>query len=493
MECEGGELEIVARGRRGMKHWLSGHRLLCAAMALVFHSATFSAAPVNSGNSSQPSASTPAALAQKTSVVGASGPLPQTARENVVTRTLQQGSQALVQAHLAAIAEQPIDATLYAENSVRLLIDGPSTFEAMFNAISNAKRSIVLESYIIEDAAISRKLAALLTAKRAAGLEVAVIYDAVGSFGTDQNFFDSLTAAKVMVCAFNPVNPLKRLGTWGVSHRDHRKILVVDQVIGFTGGINVSDNYSSGSMSRKRSPEASTENEKGWRDTQIEIHGPAARALDELVRNTWQQQECRGELQKTGPDKPAKVRAAGTQLISIVPASPKDEVSRIYTLLLTSIQAAQRSVYLTMAYFSPGEEMIDALCLASERGVEVKLILPSKSDFSPVWHAGRSYYTRLLEAGIEIHELQDTVLHAKTAVIDGVVSTVGSSNLDWRSFSGNNEVNAFVIGDDFGGTMTSMFTKDLAASEEIKLREWAERPLLQRTKEMLARLFERLL
>ncbi|HSD39022.1 MAG TPA: phospholipase D-like domain-containing protein [Rhodocyclaceae bacterium] len=365
----------------------------------------------------------------------------------------------------------------------------------MLSAIANAKRSIVLESYIIEDAEISRKLATLLAAKRAAGVEVAVIYDAVGSLGTDQTFFDSLRAAQVMVCAFNPVNPLKRLGSWGVRHRDHRKILVVDQVVGFTGGINMSDVYSSGSMSRQRSRKAGpeNENENGWRDTQIEIHGPAARALDHLVRSTWQQQACQGALQKNGSDKPVKVQAAGTQLISIVPAAPKDEESRIYTLLLTSIRAAQRSVYLTMAYFSPGEEMIDALCQASERGVEVKLILPSKSDFSPVWHAGRSYYTRLLEAGIEIHELQDTVLHAKTAVIDGVVSTVGSSNLDWRSFSENNEVNAFVIGDDFGGTMTSMFKKDLAASEEIALKDWAERPLLQRTKETLARLFERLL
>jgi cardiolipin synthase A/B len=408
---------------------------------------------------------------------------------------VQQGRQDLARRHLAAIAAHADGATLYSENSAHLLIDGPATFDAMLHAIATARHSIVLESYIIEDAAISKKLAAVLSAKRAAGVEVAVIYDSIGSFGTDQVFFDSLRAAQVMVCAFNPVNPLKRPGSWGISHRDHRKILVVDQTVGFTGGINMSDVYSSGSMSRQRSrkPDTEKENENGWRDTQIEIHGPAARALDDLVRNTWQQQKCQGELKKNGPDKLVKMQAAGSQLISIVPASPKDEQSRIYALLLTSIRAAQRNVYLTMAYFSPGEEMIDALCQASQRGVDVKLILPSKSDFSPVWHAGRSYYTRLLEAGIEIHELQDTVLHAKTAVIDGVVSTVGSSNLDWRSFSENNEVNAFVIGDDFGGTMNAMFAKDLAVSQEISRQDWAERPLLQKTKETLARLFERLL
>jgi cardiolipin synthase len=179
-------------------------------------------------------------------------------------------------------------------------------------------------------------------------------------------------------------------------------------------------------------------------------------------------------------------------MVRIVASSPDDDASRIYAMLLTAIDASQRSVYMTMAYFAPGEEMIDALCDAAGRGVDVQLVLPSKSDFSPVLHAGRSYYQRLLEAGVKIYELQDAVLHAKTAVIDGVVSTVGSSNLDWRSFTSNDEVNAVVFGEDFGDAMTRMFRQDQANSRRVTPEAWAERPLLQRTKETFARLLERL-
>jgi cardiolipin synthase len=143
-----------------------------------------------------------------------------------------------------------------------------------------------------------------------------------------------------------------------------------------------------------------------------------------------------------------------------------------------------------MAYFAPGRDMIDARCEAAERGVDVQLVLPSVSDFTPVLHAGRSYYERLLRSGVKLYELQDAVLHAKTAVIDGVVSTVGSSNMDWRSFVGNNEVNAVIIGEDFGDSMTRMFRRDLEASEKITLEQWARRSPLQRAKETLARLFE---
>jgi len=178
-------------------------------------------------------------------------------------------------------------------------------------------------------------------------------------------------------------------------------------------------------------------------------------------------------------------------VVRIVPSSPGQGGDRIYTLLLTAIDASQRSVYLTMAYFAPGQDMIDALCDAARRGVDVQLVLPSVSDFSPVLHAGRSHYQRLLDAGVQLHELQDAVLHAKTAVVDGVLSTVGSSNMDWRSFASNSEVNAVVLGEDFGDAMGRMFRQDVAASTTISAAAWAQRPLLQRARQGLARLFER--
>ncbi|TXD67007.1 cardiolipin synthase B, partial [Mitsuaria sp. TWR114] len=214
---------------------------------------------------------------------------------------------------------------------------------------------------------------------------------------------------------------------------------------------------------------------------------PATRALHTMFREVWAQQQCQGTV--TAIEPPAGP-PPGRQLMRVIPSTPQDTENRIYTLLLGSIRAAQRSVYLTMAYFAPGQDMVDALCQAADRGVDVQLILPSRSDFSPVMHAGRSHYERLLKSGVRIHELQEAVLHAKTAVIDGVVSTVGSSNMDWRSFVYNNEVNAVVLGEDFGDAMTRMFERDRAASQAIDLRRWQDRGVWQRGKEFFSRMFE---
>ncbi|MCK7494317.1 MAG: phospholipase D-like domain-containing protein [Comamonadaceae bacterium] len=288
----------------------------------------------------------------------------------------------------------------------------------MFAAIERARHSVLLESYIVEDAALAQRLADLLARKRAEGVAVAMIYDAVGSIGTRREFFDGLRADGDLVCEFNPVNPAATRGYWKITHRNHRKVLVVDREIGFTGGINISSVYSSGSFGARggaRDPDT------GWRDTQIELQGPAAAALEDMLRATWERQRCPGTLA------PPPVRAlpvaapAGPHLVRIVPSGPEEPYSRLYTLLLAAIDAAERSVHLTMAYFAPSGEMIEALTDAARRGVDVQMVLPSRSDFRPVLHAGRSHYGDLLEAGVQIHELQDAVLHAKTAVIDGVV------------------------------------------------------------------------
>ena len=428
-------------------------------------------------------------VAQEMEVIGHRGRLSAPERERLLARIAAQGNASLVQRHLLAMSAFG-EVDLYAGNAARLLIDGPQTFAAMFGAIEKARSTVLLESYIIEDAAIAQRLAALLARKAAEGVRIAVLYDAVGSIGTDKAYFDSLRRAGISVCAFNPLNPVKagRTGYWDITHRDHRKILSVDRLVAYTGGINISAVYSSGSFGRRIEDEKQVAKD-GWRDTQIELRGPAAIALDELVRHAWLQQRCHDPMPP--PPAPRAAGPAGPHVVRIVPSSPDDPYNRIYAMLLTAIDAAQRSVHLTMAYFAPGAEMVDALCDAARRRVAVRLVLPSVSDFSPVLHAGRSYYDRLLGCGIQLFELQDAVLHSKTAVIDGVVSTVGSSNLDWRSFVGNNEVNAVVIGDDFGDAMERMFQRDLEASEPVTAESWARRPLLQRAKQVLARLFER--
>lgn len=432
------------------------------------------------------------AIASQVQVRGARGRLPPAERSRLLARIAGQGSADLLKRHLAvmAAADAAVDGDtplLFAQNGVQLLIDGPRAFAAMFAAIESARHSVLLQSYIVEDTAIAQRLAALLARKRAEGVQVALLYDDLGSFGTDAGFFDGLKQAGVAVCALHPVSPLKRPGWWSVTERDHRKILVVDRQTGFTGGINISAVYSSGSFGRGgRPPSADT----GWRDTQVQVRGPAAVAMDDLVRATWATQGCGGALALPGALPTVTAQVAGSAVVRLIPAHPDEPVNRIYTLLLDAIDASQRSVHLTMAYFAPGRDMVDALCDAAQRGVDVQLVLPARSDFAPVLHVGRSYYDRMLAAGVQVHELQDAVLHAKTAVIDGVVSTVGSSNMDWRSFVGNAELNAVVFGEDFGDAMQRMFAQDVAASTPITLAAWRERPLWQRTRETLARWFE---
>ena len=429
------------------------------------------------------------AVAAQLQVSGQRGRLSRPEREQLLARLGREGSASLLTRQLAAMtaADSP---QLYAGNNATLLIDGPATFAAMSAAIEQARSSVLIQSYIIEDSSVARQLAELLLKKRAQGVPVLLLYDAVGSIKTTQAFFDSLHAAGVPTCAINPVNPLLRPGYWNITERDHRKIVTVDRQIGFTGGINISGAYASGSFGRGGRARANPD--LGWRDTQVRLQGPAVAALDDLVRQTWQEQGCQGDLPALpAAQAGAAAAAAGPSVVRVIPASPGEPVNRIYTMLLTAIDAAQRSVHLTMAYFAPGAEMVDALCDAAERGVDVQLVLPAQSDFGPVLHAGRSYYSRLLGAGVKIHELKDATLHAKTAVVDGVLSTVGSSNMDWRSFTSNSEANAVVFGEDFGDAMTRMFRTDVANASTISPAAWQARPVWQQGKEWLARWLER--
>lgn len=487
----------------GMAALLLGGLGGCAAGTLVARDA-----PAEQAATSSPRAAT---VAQGIEVHARQRRLTAAERSQLITQLDAQAQAGDLLRHLAA--QQPNGLQdLYAGGEADLLIDGPATFKAMFAAIERARHTVLLESYIVEDAGIALRLATLLKRKRAQGVQVAMIYDDVGSFGTAASYFQALRDNGVPTCAFNPLVPKRRMAYWSLAHRDHRKILVVDGEVAFTGGINISAVYRSGSFSRPKgkaaaAPASSTDQaapsessehlrQNGWRDTQVRLTGAAAQALDTLVRDTWQHQGCLPAL----PDPPAPntttkvtvTTAAHSPLVAVLPSSPLDPFNRIYATLLTAIDVSRRSVWFTMAYFAPTADMIDALSDAARRGVDVRLILPSQSDFSPVLHAGRSHYTTLLDAGVQLCELQGAVLHAKTVVIDGVLSSVGSSNLDWRSFAGNNEVNALVFGEDFALRMQAMFESDLRACAPVTLTAWRQRPVWQRAKEAAAGLLERL-
>ncbi len=384
--------------------------------------------------------------------------------------------------------EQAInDNPLVLGNKVTLLQDGPATYAAMFAAISGAQDHINMESYIFEDDAMGQAFAQELLKKQRQGVQVNLIYDGIGSINTPKLFFDDLAAAGVAVLEFNPVNPLEsRGGAWLINNRDHRKLLIVDGRTAFIGGINISSVYSSGSIIR-HAPKPS-EGDGAWRDTDLQIDGPVVADFQKLFMQTWDKQHGKTLMPKNYTP---VLAAVGKDIVRAIGGTPDDPFSLVYLTLISAISNAEKQVFLTNAYFVPDPQLLQALIDAVARGVDVRLILPSYSDSSLVFYAGRAQYARLLAGGVHIYERQGALLHAKTAMIDGVWSTVGSSNLDWRSFMDNDEVNAVILGRDFAAQMTAMFALDQAASLPIDPKTWADRPLQFKLKEWLARLWER--
>ena len=383
--------------------------------------------------------------------------------------------------------EQAInDSPLTLGNKATLLQDGPSTYRAMFTAIGQAQDHINLESYIIEDDAVGQEFSELLLAQQRRGVQVNLIYDSVGGFNTPRLFFDRLTQAGVAVLEFNPVNPLAARGPWLINNRDHRKLLIVDGRTAFLGGINISSVYSSGSIIRRASKAPVTSS--SWRDTDLQIEGPVVAEFQKLFLQTWDKQH--GQPLAVKNYFPPLVRA-GNDIIRTIGSTPDDPYSLIYLTLLSAIGNAEKQVFLTNAYFVPDPQLLKALTDAAARGVDVRLVLPSHSDSSLVFHAGRAHYGGLLAAGVHIYERKGAFLHAKTAVIDGVWSTVGSTNLDWRSFMDNDEVNAVLLGRDFATQMTTVFARDMAASQAIEPLTWPQRPLHFKLREWLAQLLAR--
>lgn len=383
--------------------------------------------------------------------------------------------------------EQAInDSPLTLGNKATLLQNGPATYLAMFAAMRRAQDHINLESYIIEDDAVGREFAEVLLAQQRRGVQVNLIYDSVGGINTPPAFFERLTQAGVAVLEFNPVNPLAARGPWMINNRDHRKLLIVDGRTAFIGGINISSVYSSGSIIRRSSKHKP--NGAEWRDTDVQIEGPVVVEFQKLFMQTWEKQH--GKTLASKQYFPV-LTAVGKDIVRTIGSTPDDPFSLIYLTLMSAIGNAEKQVYLTNAYFVPDPQLLKALLDAAARGVDVRLILPSYTDSAVVFHAGRAHYTKLLTGGVRIYERSGALLHSKTAVIDGVWSTVGSTNLDWRSFMDNDEINAVILGRDFAAQMTTMFNQDMAASQAIELRTWEQRPLQFKVKELLARLWER--
>lgn len=413
---------------------------------------------------------------------GTHGPLSAAQSKAILDRLRSHGQETDIFSRHLALEEAIVGSPLTTGNEVLLLQDGPSTYQAMLAAILAARDHINMETYILDDDEVGQRFAQALIDKQQQGVQVHLIRDSVGTIGTPAAFFQRLSDSGIKVLEFNPINPASARKEWALNQRDHRKLLIVDGHTAFLGGINISSVYSGGSFSqasRVRPGGAAT-----WRDTDLQLRGPVVAELQKLFLATWAAQN--GEVLAPKNYFP-KSESAGRQVVRAIGSSPEESYSLIYATLLSAIGSAETSVHLTNAYFVPDPQLLAALEDAAGRGVDVKLILPSQTDSWLVFHAGRGYYEQLLRAGVKIYERRGVILHSKTVLVDGVWSTVGSTNLDWRSFLHNHELNAVVLGTEFGSQVQAMFAKDLAASDAITLEEWERRPFHLRLKELFAR------
>ena len=401
----------------------------------------------------------------------------------------------ILERHIAveqALTENPLSIG----NEVVLLEDGPKTYAAMLSAIRGARQSVHMETYIFEADDIGKQFAAALSERARAGVKVRLIYDSAGSFKTPKEFFKEISDSGVEVVEFNPIATATVLkdGFAAINHRDHRKLTIVDGRIAFLGGINISSVYGSisGSTSRARGAADLPFDKRPWRDMQTRIEGPVVADLQHAYLHQWARQKKEPVIEDKAyfPVVPAQ----GSLVVRAIEGSASDQgVNAMYVAFVSAVENAEKEILIMNPYFVPHESLRRSLSEAAKRGVDVRLILPSHSDSPFAYHAGHSFYGGLLESGVKIYERKDRMLHAKTAVIDGVWSTVGSTNLDWRSLLYNDEVNAVVLGPEFAAQMGAVFRRDLAESDEITLEKWRNRPLTDRFKEMSARLWARFL
>ena len=422
-------------------------------------------------------------------IVGAHGPLSAGQRQAVLARLRQQGRDTdLLDQHLAieqTVARNP----LVIGNRTKILHDGENTFPAMFRAMHDAKDHINLEYYIVEDIENDgERLGDLLIAKHREGVAVNLIYDSFGSLATPHEFFDRLREAGISVVEFNPINPLKARNGYTLNDRDHRKILVVDGKLAIIGGINLYTGYQNRRLSKLSGSDAGSSDY--WHDTDLQIQGPAVAEIQRLFFDHWASQK--GPPLDHNNFFPTDF-PPGTEMLRILGSDHEDLVPRYYATLISAIRDSEKNIFLTAAYFVPTHQELEALEDAAQRGVNVRLLLPSKSDSDSALNVGRSHYSDLLEAGVKIYEIQGEMLHSKTVTIDGVWSIIGSSNFDHRSVLFNDEIDAIILGRDTADQLETLFHNDMKDAEPVELPAWKDRPFWEKFNEMRARIWQSLL
>lgn len=355
-------------------------------------------------------------------------------------------------------------------NRVDLLLNGDEIFPAKIAAIRAARKSITYAQYVFEEGAPAADIAQALAERCRAGVPAHVLLDAVGALAMPSQYRDWMTEAGCQVATFRPLSP------WAidrVNERNHRRILVVDGTVGFTGGSGTSGKWSGNGK------------EDGfWRDTDVRVAGPVVEQLQGAFAENWL--EATGVALGGAAYFPHPTEIKGGVDAQIVRSSPAGGSVAMYTMFLLAMASARRSIYITNPYFVPDEKMVETLLQARRRGVRVVLLLPGPIDHNIVRQASRGELGRLLKEGVEIHEYRPAMLHAKTMVIDSIWSTVGSTNLDRRSFALNEELNLVIYDAAVARRLEQVFEKDLAESRPITYAGWSDRGLLSRVLELLA-------
>ncbi len=357
-------------------------------------------------------------------------------------------------------------------DAVRLLRDGSAAFPAMLDAIARAEREVLFEMYWVGADRIGDRFRAALVERARAGVSVRVLFDSIGSLGTPASWWSPLVEAGAEIHEFSPLSPLSRRFRFGeLTKRDHRKILVVDCVVGFTGGINIGELWDP-----PDSPETA------WRDDVIEVRGPSARLLRSAFFDVWQR--CARAI----PTDAICATVAGQVevLSNRIARRPDRAIRRRYRTL---VGHAKTSIDIASAYFLPGRGFLHALRRAARRGVRVRVLVPEHSDVWIVGMAMTSLYGRLLADGVEVFLYRPRVLHSKTAIFDRRLTTIGSHNLDEWSSRFDLECNVFVDSSEFAQSVSESFELDLSVSRRLDLESWRKRALHVRLLAWLAALF----
>jgi cardiolipin synthase len=383
-----------------------------------------------------------------------------------------------VEKSVVRLAERLSDIPAASGNRAEILSSNVVATERIRDAIARAQKSIWAEFYLIHRDSTGDAFLRLLARKAREGVDVRLLYDAVGSWGIDGPLLKDLREAGGRVEEFLPVNPLRK--RWAVHLRNHRKLLVVDGELAMTGGMNIGDEYSGGFSRRV----------KAWRDTLLVLHGPAAAQLGEVFAEDWSFATDTEELLDVPP---CPFSEPGGCLVAVLPSGPDQEANANRLGYFAGITSTVSRCYIASPYFIPDGPTVRALVTASLRGADVRVLVPEKNDIFLMGPAARSYYAGLVQAGVRIYEYRLAMLHSKTMTVDGRWCLIGSANMDVRSFWLNFEISALVFDPAFTKLVEEQFLRDLEGSREITLKLLEGRGFFEALGQGLARLMSPLL